>query len=120
MDTPPGPPAGNGPFSAGAVDGGTVRLLTLHDVPAGATAVALTVTAVSPSRPTYLSVCPGGAAPDPGTRGACGSSSTVNASGPPVANGTTVALGGAAHVQVEVFNAVGHVDVVVDVSGYYV
>ena len=120
MDTRPEQPRAAGTYDTGAVLEGTARTLTLPDVPAGATAAVLTVTAVSPTTATYVSACPGGLAVAPTTPGACGSSSTLNLVGAPRANSTTVALGGPGGDQVEFYNAVGAVQVVADLAGYYV
>jgi hypothetical protein len=83
-------------------------------VPASATAVVLNVTAVSGSQDTYLALFPAG--------GAVPTASTLNANPQQViANLTTVALGpsGGNPGYVNIFNAAGTIDIVVDVEGYY-
>lgn len=77
--------------------------------PAGASAVALNVTIVSPERSTFLSVTPGGGS----------STSNLNASsGQVVANHVVAPLGPDGSLRI--FNFDGATDVVVDVMGYYV
>jgi hypothetical protein len=86
-----------------AVAGGT-------SVPAGpAGAVALNVTIVNPTTPTYLTVWPSGL-PQPG-------SSNVNAAAGTVANMVVVGLG--ADGAIAVSNYAGTADVLIDVTGWF-
>jgi peptidoglycan hydrolase-like protein with peptidoglycan-binding domain len=78
-------------------------------VPAAAAAVALNVTLVNPTAPTYLTVWPAGQ-PRP-------ASSSVNGRVGVVPNLVTVGVG--ADGRVDLFNAAGTVDVVVDVAGWF-
>jgi Bacterial Ig-like domain (group 3)/IPT/TIG domain len=87
----------------------TLQVAGLAGVPAGARAVVVNVTAVSPTMPTYLTVYPGPARttasdlnPFPGEVRANLTVATVNA------NGT-----------ITVYNSSGSIDVVVDVLGWY-
>jgi hypothetical protein len=87
---------------------------TAVSVPANATAVVLNVTAVAPTRNTFVSVYPTPLAGNPVPR-----VSTLN---PQVAHNTAnaavVAVG--AGGKVRVYNSVGNVNVIVDIAGYYV
>ncbi len=79
-------------------------------VPTGATAVVLNVTAVAGSQGTYLTVFPAG--------GGVPTASNLNpGAGQNIANLVTVALGTAGDVSI--YNALGSIDVVADVEGYY-
>ena len=94
---------------------GNNQLLTLSiagedGVPDSATAVALTVTALSSTERSYVTVYPTGAA-RPNT-------SSVNvAPGAPRANGVSVGLGTGGDISIYNFN--GPVDVIIDIVGYY-
>jgi len=83
-------------------------------VPAGATAVVLNVTAVSGTAGTFLTVFPAG--------GAVPTASNLNTpASTNIANLVTVALGASSGSPgyVSIYNAVGTIDVVADVEGYY-
>jgi len=99
------------PWAAGSAAVRTVPVAGLGGVPANASAVVLNVTAVNPTAHSFLQLWPAGS-PQPGS----GSSLNVTP-GQVVANAVTVKVGSGGTVQV--FNAAGTVDVVVDVSGYY-
>jgi hypothetical protein len=86
-----------------------VTVAGVDGVPAGATAVALNVTAVGATGPTFLTVWPTGA-----TRPTT-SNLNPNNSGA-VANFDVVAIGSGG--QISVFNLAGSVNVVVDIAGY--
>ena len=92
---------------------GTVRnqqVSGLSGVPAGATAVAVNVTATGATRPTYLQLSPGGSAP--------ATQSTLNVvPGQTVANAAVVGLGSDGSVDLRVGD--GSVSAIVDVVGYY-
>jgi hypothetical protein len=89
---------------------GQTLTLTVPGLPAGATAVALNVTAVDPSAGSFLTVYPGGA-PRPGA-------SNLNyLAGQIVPNMVLVPLGPGNTITF--FNAAGTVDVLADVMGYY-
>ncbi len=101
--------------------GGTTRVVDVvgasqHPVPAGATAVVLNVTAVTPSVGGFLTVFPADVTTTP---------TASNVNWKPlqiIPNLVTVKLGvGAADVagKIKIFNAAGTVDVVADVVGYY-
>lgn len=101
----------------GALAGGTFltlqiagRAAPLNQVPSSATSVVLNVTAVAPSAATYLTVWPTGQ-PLPLA------SNLNNTAGDTSPNLVTVKLG--KNGSVNVFNAAGSVDVLVDVVGYY-
>ncbi|NNN20672.1 MAG: hypothetical protein HKL80_01545 [Acidimicrobiales bacterium] len=79
-------------------------------VPAGATAVVLNITALSPSNSGYLTVYPGGE-PIPGT-------STLNFSSGEYAVANMVEIGLGVGGSIEITNFTGSVDVLVDVEGY--
>lgn len=99
------------PWQAGSGAARTVPVAGLGGVPADASAVVLNVTAVNPTAASFLQLWPTGS-PQPGS----GSSLNFTA-GQVVANAVTVKVGSGGSVQV--FNATGTVDVVIDVSGYY-
>ena len=84
-----------------------------NGVPAGATAVALTVTAVAPTAPTDVRVYPGG-----GDRASVPTVSSLNAGGgAPVPNLVVVRLGPDGSVRLR--NSAGHVHLLADLAGYY-
>ncbi|WP_298462710.1 hypothetical protein, partial [uncultured Cellulomonas sp.] len=90
--------------------------LTLADVPAGATSVAMTVTASGTTATTYVSSCPAGT--DVGT---CTRSSTLNPrSGIDTANTVLLQLGGPDRDQVTLYNDAGTTNLIADVQGYFV
>ena len=100
--------------AGGPVDQGQTRNLQVSGrggVPAaGVSAVALNVTVTDPTTSSYLSVFPAGA-PRPAT-------STLNfVAGQQLANRVIVPVG--AGGQVSLYNAMGRVNVVVDVSGWF-
>ncbi|MFS0705490.1 hypothetical protein AB6N23_13295 [Cellulomonas sp. 179-A 9B4 NHS] len=96
------------------VDAGRTTTLTLRDVPAGATAVALNVTVARPTANTYVSACPGGTPVD-----RCRSSSTVNPyAGRDTPNMAVVKLGPGGTVTF--YNDAGTVHLVADVQGFFV
>ena len=90
--------------------GGTLTVVVAGgDVPPGATAAVLNVTAVLPTAPSYLTVWPAGQARP--------TASNLNlVRGATTANSVVVGLGVGGAVQI--FNDTGQVDVVVDVAGY--
>ena len=104
----------DGTGAAGPVsDGGTVRLKIggAGTVPAGATAVALNVTVTDTAAPGYVSVYPDGVARP--------TVSTLNfTAGQTVANSTMVALSPDGYV--DLYDHGGPVDLVADVTGYFV
>jgi hypothetical protein len=94
----------------GAIAGNTSSTLVVAAVPAAAHAAVLNVTVTNPTAPSYLTVWPDGAARP--------LASDLNfVSGLTVANLVIVQLGGAS--KVDIYNAYGSVDVVVDVVGWY-
>ncbi|MGH9291178.1 MAG: Ig domain-containing protein, partial [Acidimicrobiales bacterium] len=120
-DTRAGNPSGlSGPAAQcnGASDKGealgpgasiTVKVAGKFFVPPGATAAVLNVTAVDPSRPSYLEVWPSGNRPV---------SSDLNpAKGDTEANMVVATLSGSGTVRI--YNNSGTVDVVVDLAGWY-
>ncbi len=87
-----------------------VRVAGVDGVPSNATAVAINVTAVNATSPTYVTVWPGGVT-RPGT-------STLNVSnGNAVPNFDVVSIG--ADGTVDFYNASGSVNVLADIAGYY-
>jgi hypothetical protein len=101
-------PAGFGPI------GTTPRVVTIQGfgspaVPAGATAVVVNVTAVAPTKKTYLTLYPDGSG-NPGT-------SNLNVlAGHVVANLVEVGLSSAG--KIDVLNPVGSINVVIDIEGF--
>jgi sugar lactone lactonase YvrE len=100
--------AGSGPISQGAA-----RVVTIEGKgpvpPTGVTAVVVNVTAVAPSKNTYLSVYPDGVTP-PGT-----SNLNPNA-GAVLANLVEVGVG--ADGKIDVYNNMGSTNAILDVEGY--
>lgn len=95
---------------------GQTHVLTLPEVPAGATAVAMNVTSTSASTPTFVSACPTGQ-----PVADCRSVSTLNPTpGLDLPNHVVVKLGGPGRDQVTLYNNAGTVALLVDVTGYYV
>ena len=93
---------------------GRTTTLTLRDVPAGATAVALNVTAANPTANTYVSVCPGGT-----PAASCRTSSTLNPyAGRNTPNLAVVKLGPGGTVTF--YNDAGTVQLLADVQGWFV
>ncbi len=105
---------------AGALAGGATTTVTAADgnahgnctIPAGVTALALNVTALNATDPTFIQFAPGGTL-------VAGASSSLNpAPGqPPTPNAVNVPLSGTGTF--DVYNAVGTVDVIFDVVGYF-
>ncbi|HVS05277.1 MAG TPA: hypothetical protein VHK65_03820 [Candidatus Dormibacteraeota bacterium] len=94
----------------GALQANSSGVLTVSGVPAAAHAAVLNVTVTNPTAPSYLTVWPDGA-PRP-------LASDLNfVSGLTVANLVVVQLGGGS--KVDIYNAYGSVDVIVDVVGWY-
>ncbi len=94
----------------GAIPGNSSTTLTVAGVPPTAHAAVLNVTVTNPTAPSYLTVWPDGA-PRP-------LASDLNfVGGLTVANLVVVQLGGAS--KVDIYNAYGSVDVVVDLVGWY-
>ncbi len=90
--------------------------LTLPGVPAGATAVLVTVTSSAASAVTFVSACPSGEA-----LAACSTTSAINPTpSRDLANVAVVKLGGPAGNEIMLYNNAGSVRLVVDVSGYFV
>ncbi|GAB2692098.1 M12 family metallo-peptidase [Thalassiella azotivora] len=96
------------------LDGGASHTLTLTGAPAGATAVALNVTAANPTADTWVSVCPGGTA-----LSACVASSNVNPYRGRNTPNLVVAKLGTGNT-VTFVNAHGRVDLIADVQGWFV
>ena len=96
--------------------GGQSATLTLANVPAGATAVAVNVTASGSSSMSYVSVCPAGQ-----PLASCKASSTLNASVQrDVSNFAVVKLGGPAGDQLTVYEDSGVGRLIIDVQGFFV
>jgi hypothetical protein len=113
LDTRPAATTFDGSHAGGgSLTGGASRRVLIAGrggVPADAAAVVLNVTAVAPTHDTYLTVHPAGVARP--------TASNVNAAkGSTVANMVIVPLADSA---VDVFNAHGSTDVVVDLLGYF-
>lgn len=90
--------------------------LTLPNVPANATAVALNVTSSAPSQVSYVSACPAGQA-----LATCIGTSTLNPTpGRDAANFAVVKLGGPEMDQITLYNNAGSVRLITDVNGYFV
>lgn len=102
---------GGGPHGALGPDS-TVRVEVSGRaaIPANATGVLVNLTAVNATAPTFLTVWPSGQ-----SRPLASSLNPANAA--PLANHVTSGLG--ADGAISVYNAVGNVDVVVDVAGYF-
>jgi hypothetical protein len=96
--------------------GGQSATLTLANVPSGATAVAVNVTASGSTRMSYVSVCPADQ-----SLASCKTSSTLNASVQrDVSNFAVVKLGGPAGNQLTVYEDSGVGRLIIDVQGYFV
>jgi hypothetical protein len=99
--------------SAGTIGAGQARVVNLVNdfgVPAGATAVAVNVTATTTSAASYLTLWPDGAAMP--------FAASLNwAAGQTISNRVVATLGPAGTI--DVFNAYGSTDVVIDVGGYF-
>lgn len=95
--------------------GGTSDLVTLDDVPAGAQAAAVRVTAAGVTGNTYLSTCAGDV-PD----AQCDDTSALNANRRDTSNLAVVPVGGAAGTDIKIYNNVGRAIVYTDVVGYFV
>jgi hypothetical protein len=94
----------------GAIAANATRVLTIPNVPAGATAVALNITAVNSTAAGFLTVWPDGT-PSPGT------SSLDFPANQTVANMDIVPLG--TNNSIDIFNHAGVTNVLTDVSGFY-
>ncbi|WP_411283628.1 Ig-like domain-containing protein [Lapillicoccus sp.] len=96
--------------TAAKLGAGATMTLTVPNLPAGATAVALNVTVTNPSAGSYLSVYPGGSAqPNASNLNYVAGETIPNMVIVPVGPGGTVTL----------FNAAGLVHVIADLVGYY-
>ncbi|MEU4393739.1 hypothetical protein [Kribbella sp. NPDC023855] len=96
--------------SAGKLKAGETRIITVPQVPANATAVAISVTAIKGTAAGYLKAFPGGEAQPV--------SSTVSFNaGQIIANYATIKLG--VGRKLAIFNKFGAVDVNIDLQGYY-
>jgi hypothetical protein len=96
---------------AGPIGSGATRLITIQGsvVPAGATAVVLNITAIGPSKSTYLKLYPAG--------GTFPATSNINpAAGSTIANLAEVGL--SAGGQIDLYNSVGTINVALDIEGY--
>ncbi len=89
--------------------------LTLPDVPAGATAVALNVTAAGVRANTYVSACPADV-----PTSVCDDKSIINSKGADTANFVVVRLGGPGGNQVKLYNNAGSTTLVADLMGWMV
>ncbi|KQR16676.1 Ig-like domain-containing protein [Cellulomonas sp. Leaf334] len=97
-----------------SISGGQMYTLTLPNVPTGATAVALNVTAANPSSNTYVSACPGGTGLT-----ICKKSSSLNPyAGANTPNMVIVKLGSGG--KVSFYNDAGTVQLIADVQGWFV
>jgi hypothetical protein len=94
----------------GAIPGNSSRTLVVAGVPAGAHSAVLNVTVTNPTAPSYLTVWPDGA-----SRPLASDLNFVG--GLTVANLVIVQLG--AGSTVDIYNAYGSTDVIVDVVGWY-
>ncbi|QQQ76608.1 hypothetical protein IOD16_37445 [Saccharothrix sp. 6-C] len=98
--------------TGGAFYGGESRSIDFssYGVPAGTTAVALNVTGVNATASTYVTAWPSGSARP--------TASSLNVTpGGATPNGVTVALG--SDRKVNLFNNAGSVNLIVDITGYY-
>ncbi len=91
-----------------------IDTLTVDNVPAGATAVAVRLIAAGVSGNTFLSACPGDT---PLTE--CRTSSALNARQRDTSNLTIVEIGGAAGNDIQVYNNQGSAIVLADVVGFF-
>ncbi|KQY47509.1 Ig-like domain-containing protein [Cellulomonas sp. Root137] len=97
-----------------SIGAGQMYTLTLPNVPAGATAVALNVTAANPTSNTYVSACPGGTGLT-----ICKKSSSLNPyAGANTPNMVIVKLGTGG--KVSFYNDAGTVQLIADVQGWFV
>jgi len=94
----------------GKIGAGRVVTLAIPRLPAGTTAVVLSVTAVNPTATSYLTVYPGGGV-RPGT------SNLYFTRGQSIVSMVIVPVG--AGGQVMFYNRAGTVDVIVDLTGYF-
>lgn len=110
---------GTGLSAAGKVTASGTRTLQITGragIPADATAVALNVTAVNPTEPSFISVYPRGAVAD----GTTPNTSNLNFNpGQAIPNMVTVSLPADGSGQITFFNERGSVDILADVVGYY-
>ena len=94
--------------------GGQMHTLTLPNIPAGATAVALNVTAARPTANTYVSACPGGTPLE-----LCRTSSNLNPyAGTNTPNMVLLKIG--TNGTVSFYNDRGDVALIADVQGWYI
>jgi DNA-binding beta-propeller fold protein YncE len=101
--------AGSGPITQGATR--VVTVDGMGSVPgSGVTAVVVNVTAVGPTSNTYLTVYPDGLSSRPGTSNLNPSAGTVLAN--------LVEVGVSTAGKIDVFNALGTTNVVLDIEGY--
>lgn len=115
-DTRAGQPAnpcnggGNTPGTLGTATTRVVNVTSGFGVPEGATAVVLNVAATSTSAASYLTVWPDGTTQP--------LASSLNwAAGQTISNRVFTPISGAGNI--DVFNAFGNADVVIDLDGYY-
>jgi len=95
---------------------GTTYTLTLPNVPAGATAVALNVTSTGSAGTSYVSTCPAGT-----TVAVCTRASTLNPRyGTDTANNVLLKLGGASRNQVTLYNNAASTYLMADLQGYFI
>jgi len=96
----------------GAIAGNSSTTLTVAGVPTGAHSAVLNVTVTNPTAPSYLTLWPTGA-----SRPLASDLNFVG--GLTVANLVIVQLGGTGNNKVDIYNAFGSTDVVVDLVGWY-
>lgn len=100
------------PTSIGQEQFTTVKL---QNVPAGATAVALNLTAAGVKANTYFSACPSSLAD-----ATCKSTSVLNSKGPDTAGFVIVKLGGANNDEVKIYNNRGSNLILADLQGWVI
>jgi hypothetical protein len=111
LETRPGF-GGAGPVLAGDANVRSVPTRGVDGVPMGATAVALNITAIGATAPTYITAWPEGTGPRP-----TASNLNVN-SGQPVPNFDIVSLTGS-DGNIDFYNNAGSVNLVADIAGYF-
>jgi hypothetical protein len=97
---------GTGPVTQGQKR--VVTIVGFGGVPSGATAVVVNLTAIAPTRTTYLTLLPDGGTP--------GTSNLNPAAGSVIAN--LVEVGLSAGGKIDVYNPLGSVNVALDIEGY--
>ena len=103
-------------LSAASFGARSTRVLTISGAPAGATAVALNITASGATSTSYVSVCPTGT-----SLTTCKKSSVLNPKrGVDSPNLAIVKLGGSGTKQVSIYNNAGRVTLNADVQGFFV